>query len=37
VFIPQFNAGEWPLARREKSERGPKDDSDFSWADYERV
>ena len=37
VFFPAFDASEWRLVRREKGERGPKDDSDFAWADYERV
>ncbi len=37
VFFPQFDASEWRLIRREKGERGPKDDCDFAWADYERV
>jgi len=37
VFFPQFDASEWRLVRREKGERGPRDDCDFAWADYERV
>lgn len=36
VFFPEFDANEWRLVRREKGERGPKDDCDFAWADYER-
>jgi dihydrofolate reductase len=37
VFFPHFDAGDWRLVHREKGERGPKDDFDFAWADYERV
>ena len=37
VFFPPFDARDWRLVRREPGERGPKDDCDFAWADYERV
>ena len=37
VFFPEIDASEWKLIRREKGERGPKDDCDFAYADYERV
>ena len=37
VFFPPLDTREWRLVRREKCERGPKDDCDFAFADYERV
>ena len=37
VFFPLLEAGEWRLLRREPGERGPRDDCDFAWADYERA
>ena len=37
VFFPPLDTREWRLVRREKGERGPKDDCDFAFADYERV
>ncbi len=37
VFFPEFEASEWRLVRREAGERGPRDDCDFAWADYDRA
>jgi dihydrofolate reductase len=37
VFFPAFDASAWRLLSREQGERGPKDDCDFAFVEYERL
>ena len=37
VLFPEIDARVWRLLRHEPGERGPRDDCDFSFADYERA
>jgi dihydrofolate reductase len=34
--FPPIDLGQWREVRREKGERGPRDDADFGFVDYER-
>jgi dihydrofolate reductase len=36
VRFPQIDHGQWREVRREKGERGPRDQADFAFVDYER-
>jgi dihydrofolate reductase len=35
--FPPIDPSEWREIRREKGERGPRDDADFAFVDYERL
>ena len=36
VRFPPIDPGQWREVRREKGERGPRDEADFAFVDYER-
>jgi dihydrofolate reductase len=36
VRFPPIDPGQWREVRREKGERGPRDEADFTFVDYER-
>ena len=36
VSFPRIEANDWRETRRDRGERGPKDDADFAFVEYER-
>jgi len=36
IQFPPIDPGQWREVRREKGERGPRDEADFAFVDYER-
>jgi dihydrofolate reductase len=36
IHFPPIDPGQWREVRREKGERGPRDEADFAFVDYER-